>query len=313
MSTLRQLGERELIRRLAPGLPSRPDVVAGAGDDCAVVRGGDGWDLLYTTDAVIEGRHFLMGSPPESIGRKAAARAMSDIAAMGGEPTHLLVNLVASPDERVERIERVYAGLSRVCREYHVSLIGGDTACGAQLELHVFLAGRVPAGTALMRSGARPDELVYVTGALGGSIRGKHFEFKPRLAEGTWLREERWATAMIDVSDGLATDLRHILVASEIAAMLDETRIPVSPDVASVQTRRQAVEHALFDGEDFELLFTVPETRQREFEAAWALRFELPCRAIGRTQRGPPAIQMLNRQSQVVEIADGGFEHFRGV
>ena len=311
MSTLRQLGERELIRRLAPGMPSRPDVVLGLGDDCAIVRGTDGWDLLYTTDAVIEGRHFLPNAPPELIGRKAAARAISDIAAMGGEPSHLLVNLVAGPDESVARIERVYSGLNRLCREYHVAVIGGDTAAGAQLEMHIFLTGRVPAGRALRRDGAGPDELIYVTGALGGSQRGKHFEFKPRLAEGAWLLEGGWATSAIDVSDGLATDLRHVLVASGVAAVLDETRIPVSADVAAVQTRSHPVEHALFDGEDFELLFTVRESRQREFEAAWAQRFDLPCRAIGRTLRGQPVIQMLNRHAQIVDLPDGGFEHFR--
>ena len=313
MSTLRQMGERELIRRLAPKLPSRADVVIGIGDDCAVVRGGDGFDLLYTTDAVIEGRHFMADSTPELIGRKAAARAMSDIAAMGGEPMHLLVDLVANPNEQVERIERVYEGLCAFCAEHGVAVIGGDTASGAVLELHVFLAGRVPSGGALLRRGAAVNDVIFVTGALGGSIRGKHFEFVPRLAEGHWLREGAWTTSLIDVSDGLATDLRHVLVAGGVGAMIDATRIPVSPDVAQLGLQRSPLDHALFDGEDFELLFTVSAARQREFESAWGNKFDLPVTAIGRIQRGPPVIQIIDALGLTTELSDGGYEHFRGV
>lgn len=313
MSTLRQLGERELIRRLAPKLPTRADVATGLGDDCAVVRGEAGFDVLFTTDAVIEGRHFLYESTPELIGRKAAARALSDIAAMGGEPMHMLVDLVARGDERVERIERVYDGLCSMCASRGVSLIGGDTAGGALLELHVFLTGRVPSGRALLRRGARVEDVIYVTGALGGSIRGKHFEFQPRLAEGRWLREGGWANCLIDVSDGLATDLRHILVSSEVGAIIDATRIPISPDVAQLDQPRSPLDHALLDGEDFELLFTVPADRQAGFEAAWKKSFPLlPATAIGRVQRGPPVIQIIDALGLTTELPDSGFEHFRG-
>lgn len=312
MSTLRQLGERELIRRLAPKLPSRADVLCGAGDDCAVVRGDDRFDLLYTTDAVIEGRHFLYESTPELIGRKAAARALSDIAAMGGEPLHLLVDLVARGDERLERIERVYDGLCRMCASHGVSVIGGDTASGALLELHVFLTGRVPRERALLRRGAQVDDVIYVTGALGGSIRGRHFEFQPRLEEGRWLREGGWPHCLIDVSDGLATDLRHLLVAGGVGAIIDTMRIPVSSEVAQLEPGRTPLDHALLDGEDFELLFTVPPARRAAFEAAWGRRFDLPVTPIGAIQRGPPVIQMIDALGLTTELPDAGFEHFRG-
>jgi thiamine-monophosphate kinase len=312
MSTLRQLGERELIRRLAPKLPTRADVILGAGDDCAIVRGGDGFDLLYTTDAVIEGRHFLAESTPELIGRKAAARALSDIAAMGGEPLHMLLNLVARGDEQLERIERAYDGLCRICASHGVSVIGGDTTSGALLELHIFLTGRVPAGRALLRRGAKIGDVIYVTGALGGSIRGKHFEFQPRLAEGRWLREGNWANCLIDVSDGLATDLRHIVVASDVSALIDATRIPVSQDVGQLESRRTPLDHALLDGEDFELLFTVSEGRQCDFEREWKKQSMLPVTAIGRIERGPPSIQIIDALGMTTELSDSGFEHFRG-
>lgn len=311
MSTLRQLGERELIRRITPKLPTRPDVLLAAGDDCAIVRGPDGFDLLYTTDALIEGRHFLHESTPELIGRKAVARALSDIAAMGGEPMHLLLDLVAHPNEMVTRIERVYDGLSRMCAQHGVAIIGGDTACGAALELHIFMAGRVPAGRALLRCGAKTDDIIYVTGSLGGSIRGKHFEFQPRLVEGRWLREGNWANSLIDLSDGLATDLRHIAVASDVSAIIDATRIPVSPDVAQLESARTPLDHALLDGEDFELLFTVSGRLQRDFETAWKQTFSLPATAIGRIQRGPPNIQIIDALGLTTDLPDAGFEHFR--
>lgn len=312
MTTIRQLGEREVIRRLAPLLPTRDDVVVGIGDDCAVVRGGDGFDLLYTTDAVIEQRHFHPESPPELIGRKAAARALSDIAAMGGEPLHMLIDLVAAPNEEADRLRRVYAGLAAICAEHGVAVIGGDTAAGSCLELHVFLSGRVPRDRALLRRGASPDEIIFVTGALGGSIRGKHFEFHPRLDQGRFLREGGWATSMIDVSDGLATDLRHILLASGVGALIDATRIPVSQDVMHLQSARPPLEHALFDGEDFELLFTVPAGRIREFQQAWCARFDLPCTSIGRTLPAPVVLQMIDAHGCVTDLPDAGFEHFRG-
>lgn len=312
MSTFRQLGEREIIRRLAPLLPTRDDVVTGVGDDCAVVRGDATHDLLYTTDAVIENRHFRSDAPPELIGRKAAARALSDIAAMGGEPLHLLVDLVAAPSEELARIRSVYSGLAALCAEHGVAVIGGDTAAGSCLELHVFLSGRVPRDKAVLRSRARTDEIVFVTGSLGGSIRGKHFEFQPRLDQGRWLREGGWATAMIDVSDGLATDLRHMLVASGVGALLDATRIPISQDVMHLESGRPPLEHALFDGEDFELLFTVPAGRIREFQLAWNARFDLRCTSIGRTMPAPGVLQIIDNLGTVTELPDAGYEHFRG-
>lgn len=312
MSTLRQLGEREVIRRLAPKLPTRPGVILGLGDDCAIVAETETHDQLLTTDALIEGRHFLPESTPELIGRKAAARAISDIASMGGESTHLLVNLVAHPNTQIERIERVYDGLCEICRLHNIAVIGGDTTSGTQLELHIFLTGRVPAGHALRRDGAKSGDLICVTGTLGGSIRAKHFEFTPRIEEARWLREGRWATAMIDVSDGLATDLRHLCHASNVSAILDATRIPYSREITELASTRTPLDHALFDGEDYELLFTLPEARLRDFERDWKKQFpQLSATLLGRIQSGPPAIQIIDALGLTTDLADGGYEHFR--
>ena len=164
MSTLQQLGELEIIRRLCANLAGRPDVLVGAGDDCAVVRTGDpDFDLLLKTDAVIEGTHFLADTPPEQIGHKAVGRVLSDFAAMGGEPMHLLIDLVAPGPTEFERVAKIYDGAAR----FGFPIIGGGTASGPVLELHVFGSGRVPRDKALLRSAAQLGDLGDVTGSSG--------------------------------------------------------------------------------------------------------------------------------------------------
>jgi thiamine-monophosphate kinase len=302
MTTLRQLGEREVIRRLTGLLSSRPDVRVHIGDDVAVVSGGADVDFLLTSDAVIEGTHFLPDTVPEQIGNKAIGRALSDLAATGGEPLWALIDVVAPPNYDMARLEGVYRGLERLASQHGLAVVGGDLAKGSGFELHVFAVGRVPAGQAVLRSGARPGDLIYVTGALGGSIHGKHLAFEPRVREGNWLRQGRWATSMIDISDGLATDLRHILEMSNAGAELETERIPISQDAA-------ALENALYDGEDFELLFTIPVGRQALFEEAWKKAFPLSCARIGKISAGSN-ILLRDAQGHPLPLARDGFEHF---
>ena len=302
MKTLQHIGERGLIRRLLSGLPGRPDLLVPAGDDCAVVRLDARWDGVLKSDAVVEGVHFEPGAPAARIGHKALARVLSDFAAMGAEPQHVLVNLVAPPATPVRRIEQVYAGLNRLARRWRVAVAGGETVSGPALELHVFGFGRIPRGRAVLRSGARPGDVLYVTGALGGSLLGRHLTFSPRLREGQWLRSGRWSTAMIDVSDGLATDLRHLAEASGVGVEVDPACVPVSAAARKLSDRKTARQHAWCDGEDFELLFAVPARRAARLEAAWKKAFPLRLTRLGvvttaRTLAGVPA-------------ADG-YEHFR--
>ncbi len=310
MTPLRQLGERAAIRRLAAILPTRPDVRVHIGDDVAVVSNG-AHDLLLTSDAVIEGTHFLPDTPPEQIGHKAIGRALSDLAATGGEPLWALVDVVSKPDEPVERIEAVYRGLAALAGKYGLAIVGGDLAQGPVLELHVFAVGRVPAGTALLRSGAKPGDGLYVTGDLGGSIHGKHLAFEPRVKEGLWLRDQGWATAMIDLSDGLATDLRHLLEMSKAGAEVHASRIPISPDARRAGSPRSPLERALCDGEDFELLFCVRPEKQAAFEAVWGTAFPLPCTRIGRITDTPNQLVLLDAQGADLPLPSDGFEHFR--
>jgi thiamine-monophosphate kinase len=243
MKTMRDMGEHAVIAALTANLNA-------AGDDCAVLPLDHEYDLVLTSDPLIQHVHFTAEAAPEQIGHKAVCRVLSDFAAMGAEPQYLLINLVAPPEQDFQTLEKIYAEFSRLWKLYGAEVVGGDLAQGPVLELHVFGVGRVPKGTALRRCGAKPGDCIYVTGPLGCAQKsGKQFTFEPRLEQGRALRESGAVTAMMDISDGLATDLRHILKASRVGADLDSSKIPILG----------TLEQALFDGEDFELLFTSPQ------------------------------------------------------
>jgi thiamine-monophosphate kinase len=310
IQTIVDLGERALIRRLAGGGKRAAGVAVGIGDDCAVVRlPGAKVDLLYTTDAVIEGIHFHPGTPPARIGHKAAGRALSDIAAMGGDPRYLLVNLVARPDTPLPVVDGIYRGMRRLLARHGAAIIGGDTARGPGLEVHVFGVGTAPRGTAVRRAGARPGHVLFVTGTLGGSLRGRHLAFPPRVDEGRWLRRGGWASAMIDLSDGLATDLPHLAEACGVGARLDPARIPVSAAARRMADGRAPLDHALRDGEDYELLFAVSRRRAGALPAAWRRAFRTPLTAVGDLVRKPGVwLAAAGRPPQ--RLAGAAYEHF---
>jgi len=307
--TIGDLGEHRVIRRLASLLPFRPELIQGVGDDTAVVRGNSGSDLLLTSDAVVEDVHFLPETEGRLVGRKAIARVLSDIAAMGGEPGWALIDVAAPLDTEMTRLEEMYRGAVDISNTYGLTLVGGDTARAAMLQLHVFAIGRVPEGTAVLRSGAHPGDAIYVTGALGGSISGSHLTFEPRMEVGDWLREGGWAKAMIDVSDGLATDLRHVIEQSRVGAVVETALVPVSDD-AQTDPSRSAIEHALFDGEDFELLFTVDASRSRAFEHAWGERFDVVCTRVGTTTGEVGSLRCRDADGSERELLEQGYEHF---
>ena len=303
MTTLGNMGEHEAIRRLTAQLGSHPQLRVGAGDDCAVTKiRGTGFDQVFTTDPVIEQVHFLTGEVPQRIGNKAAGRVLSDIAAMGATPQWLLVNVVAPPDQEMGDIEGVYEGIIALCDQFGATVIGGDLAQGPCLELHVFGTGTVPAGEALLRSGAKEEDYICVTGPLGGSLQWRHLDFIPRVEEGLFLRETGVVHAMMDLSDGLATDLRHILEQSKVGAVLEADRIPLNG----------SLDQALYDGEDFELLFTVPPEKFDTLSAQWGGRFETELSIIGKITGEQRLLQMRNSEGGVHPLTDTAFEHFKG-
>jgi thiamine-monophosphate kinase len=283
------MNEFELIARLTQSLPTNGQVVAGAGDDCAVLDLGVPEKLiLFKTDAVVAGIHFTPETPPEKIGRKALARVLSDIAAMAGTPTAALVTLALPANFDAEFVAKIYAGLNALAEQTGVAVVGGETTTNPErLLISIALLGTVPRGKAILRSGAKVGDAVFVTGELGGSLAVWHLEFEPRLAEARWLAEHFSIHAMMDLSDGLAGDLRHILSASRVGAELLKSAVPVSR-AAKLRARegstaKPAFAAALTDGEDFELLFTVASQDAVRLLDAWNKKFpKLKLSCIGK-------------------------------
>jgi len=312
MEMLNDIGEVELIERFSRFLPIRDDILVSVGDDCAVIRTdcADERDLLLTSDSVIEGIHFRRDTPAKAVGHKAVGRALSDIAAMGGEPRWGLVDIAAPSDASVRRLEDIYRGLTALAGAMGLAIVGGDVAESKILQLHVFAVGVVPRGAAALRSGADESDSIFVTGYLGGSLAGKHAEFTPRVHEGVWLRD--WATAMIDLSDGLATDLRHVMDASNVGAELLVEAIPVSSAAREADDDASPLDHALFDGEDFELLFTIPASSTDALLEKWPEIFAVPCTRIGSITANAGIVELLGPNDTRSELTGRGYEHFGG-
>jgi len=300
MEKLFDIGEHEAIRRLTAKLGDHPLLRTGTGDDCAVTEvSGTGADQVFTTDPVIENVHFQSSEKPERIGNKAAGRVLSDIAAMGAQPQWLLVNVVAPPEQDINTVEKIYTGMNALCDRFSATLIGGDLARGPCLELHVFGTGMLPSGTALLRSGAKPGDSIFVTGSLGCSHEGKHLDFTPRVEEGIFLRETGLVNAMMDVSDGLATDLRHILKQSGVGALLQAEQIPTTG----------TLDQALYDGEDFELLFTTSPENTETLRCQWMERFGTELPVIGSITAEAEALK-LSQRGTIQVLENKAFEHF---
>jgi thiamine-monophosphate kinase len=235
------MNELEIVERLRRlSLPSK-NMTLGIGDDCAIYRPRAGEELLFTTDQMIEGVHFTRAQSAASIGERALARSLSDIAAMGGEPRFCLVALASTEPVWIEGF---YRGLVRLAKRAGVGLAGGDLARDEKLHCDVMVCGSAPRGKALRRDGARAGDWIYVSGRLGKPWDRR---IQPRLALGQSLRGI--ATSCIDLSDGLSLDLHRLCAASAVAAEID--RVPVF--------RGANEERALHGGEDYELLFTLPD------------------------------------------------------
>ena len=309
------MDEFELIRRLTRSLPGNPGVVTGPGDDCAVLDLNiPGRLLLFKTDAVVEGVHFTAATPPEKIGRKALARCLSDIAAMAGTPVAAVVTLGLPIGFDAERVEQIYQGLNELARLHEVAVVGGETTTNpGQILISIAVIGTVEKERCPRRSGAQSGDVLFVTGDLGGSLAEKHLEFEPRLVEARWLAAHFSIHAMIDLSDGLAGDLRHVLGASQVGAELHSSAIPISR-AARLQARQDSSKKppllaALTDGEDFELLFTVAGRDAVTLLDAWKARFpgtRLSC--IGKIVPGTGL--RIRDQHGVRELATGGYTHF---
>ena len=281
---LSDIGEFGFIRRLARGRRAGRGVVLGIGDDAAAVRTSAGGQLLLVTcDPVIEGIHFDRTATDAQVGWKAMMRNVSDIAAMGGEPRWAVVSAALPRNFPLRRALAIQRGLDRAARRFGVAIVGGDTARSrAGVQVTVTLLGEVAKGEMVTRAGARPGHALFVTGTLGGSLAGKHRTFVPRVAEARFLASRGFASAMMDLSDGMASDLQRLRERSRVGFEVFAGLLPVSSAArGGNRSRASAVRRAMEDGEDYELVFTVPRAKVARLRREWARRFRLPLTEIG--------------------------------
>lgn len=312
------LKEKQLIERIrrAAGRVS-PRAGVGIGDDCAVLRLPAGHEVLVTTDFSLEGVHFRREwHPPDSIGHRCLARGLSDIAAMGGTSRAAFLSLAVPAELPQSWVDRFTAGLLKLARRYSVQLAGGDTAQSpVGILADIVVLGSVPAGEAIVRSGARPGDLIYVTGQLGAAaadlrqlergkklrpgVHRKHFYPEPRVAIGQFLRERKLASAMIDISDGLSTDLSHICQESKTGAVVYADALPVAAGLG-----KDGFEYALHGGDEYELLFTARPQRRLPKQAAG-----VAITRIGEIVRGGQ-MKVVRDDGASEALIARGWEHF---
>jgi len=316
------------IRHRAGRLPSR-GVRLGIGDDCALLSVRAGEELAVTTDLSIEGRHFRLDwHPAESVGHRTLARGLSDLAAMGARPVAAFLSLGLPRELTVAKVgsrawvERFLDGFMGLAAQHGVPLAGGDLAESPFAIADIVLTGAVPRGEAMLRSGARPGDRIYVTGSLGGAAAelealgaspklfaqctalvgaAPHLYPQPRVAQGLWLRKRGLASAAMDVSDGLSTDLTHLCESSGVAAEVEASALPLGPGAT--------LPKALHGGEDYELLFTAPVSARIPRKIAG-----VSLTAIGRIvsfKADRPRI-MLRSANGVEALEPHGWEHFSG-
>lgn len=240
--------------------PAAASTTIGIGDDAAVLAIPQGHELVVTTDAIADGTDFRLNvDDPRRIGRKALAVNLSDIAAMGAKPTAAFVSLMLPRHDSLRLAQSLYEGMFPLLERYAISLAGGDTnTWDGPLTLSITLLGTVKHGTAWRRGGGQPGDTLLVTGPLGGSILGHHFDFEPRVSEALWLQAHAKVHAAMDISDGLALDASRLAAASQCGIELDLDRIPISEAAKQTDVNRSPLQHALGDGEDFELLLAIP-------------------------------------------------------
>jgi thiamine-monophosphate kinase len=313
-SILKKISDRA---RITVGRRAREALVRGIGDDAALFRPDTGRQTILSCDWFLEGTHFLRHKhPPDSVGWKCLARALSDIAAMGGEPRCFLLSLALPASLTGRWLDEFLLGLRRVSAKFQCPLAGGDTTCREEILINVTIVGEVQTGRAVLRSGSRPGDLLYVSGLLGGAEMGlrllkhrkglanrknpltkKHLYPEPRLALGQWLAANGLTTAMMDLSDGLSSDLPRLCAASGVGARVTAAKVPtVQSSARNFKSGADLLHLALSGGDDYELLFSVPPN-QKKF--------------LSRSFRGVPLtpIGVVTSRKQIVLADEHGREH----
>jgi thiamine-monophosphate kinase len=304
--------ERNLVRWFCERIPAHPRVLIGPGDDAAVIRISDRANLVATSDMIMDGIDFELGRhEPERIGRKALAINLSDLAAMAAKPVAALVSLALPRTGGEALAKALYEGMLPLAEQFDCPIAGGDTnSWDGPLVISVTALGEVPSDRRWRRSGAQPGDTILVTGSFGGSLLGNHFDFAPRVAEALWLAENAEIHAAIDVSDGLSLDLSRLCEASGCGAAIDLADIPISPAASELARQKNdgstPLDHALADGEDFELILAVPVETAKTLLSQQPIASRLSM--IG-SFIAQPGLQALGQDLKFNPLPPRGYEH----
>lgn len=294
-----KIGEFGLIERFRKLIKTDFSVIKASGDDCAVLAfDKDNWQL-FTCDMIVEGQDFTANDNFRLIGRKALAVSISDIAACGGIPRYAVVSLAMPANTTVYAADNIMKGMVSIAGEYKVNIVGGDISRAPCLIIDVSMIGVVEKKHLVLRSGAKAGDIIFVTGSLGGSIKGKHLKFIPRIKEARYLVQNFKVNAMIDISDGLAQDLSHILKASKVGGRIYENLLPVSKEAKN----RKDV---LSGGEDFELLFTLPLKQAKKIITRNLKQFK----PIGEIRDKQYGLKLIDKNNQEKDMPALGYRHF---
>jgi thiamine-monophosphate kinase len=273
---LRQLGEDRLLDQLLRRFPLGKTVLAGAGDDCALVETPAGHNfLVLKTDCIVEDIHFLRRANAVDVGWKAMMRPLSDFAATSALPQFALITLIASKETEVGWVNKCYRGLRKAAARFKVSIVGGETSCTrGPIAISVGVVGFVEKNRWVSRRGGKVGDELFVTGRLGGAIKERHLRFMPRIEESRWLTKNFSIHAMMDLSDGLGVDLPRLARASKVGFGLEMENLPLNPGAK--------IDNAISDGEDYELLFAISPRQSKRLQRGWRKKFpRLPLTRIG--------------------------------
>jgi thiamine-monophosphate kinase len=324
----------DLIRRKHQIL--NRDIIAGIGDDAAVFAIDQTRAGLLTIDTLVDKIHFdLSYTSFVDLGHKALAANLSDIAAMGGKPVLAVVSITIPRGITIEDVEKIYAGMGRRAKKYGVAICGGDTVAGRELSLTMAVYGEGRKNNIGLRSGAKAGDAVLVTGSLGGAQAGleilksktnpsttlrarnqntklfkKHLRPEPRVKEAQLLASKFKLNGMIDISDGLASELHHLARESRVGVVIDQGALPVADEAIAVAhiLKNDPIEYCLYGGEEYELLFTLPVKKAVEARIILS-RAGTPCSIIGQVVKGS-GVRMLGRDLKPVTMPDRGYRHF---
>lgn len=296
---INSLGEFGLINELTKKIKLDKTVFKGMGDDAAVLEFSKNKYLLVTSDMLIEDVHFRCNTNPFYIGHKALACSVSDIAAMGGLPRYAVISIGLPSNLELKFVQDIYKGIIGLANKFKINIIGGDTNKSEKIIIDITLIGLVEKEKLVLRSGAKKGDLIFVSGNLGGSIYGKHLKFTPRIKESRWLVNNAKPTSMIDISDGLVSDLGHILEQSKVGAVIYEKLLPINKKAKSLN-------EVLYMGEDYELLFTVAPKNVKKLIKSKSNFIE-----IGRVIDGSQGLLLIDKNCREIKLnPHKGFRHF---